>query len=289
MTSKPQAPTVARWVLARELRRLRGDRKPADVVRPLRAQQTSLARWEDGGPGGQVPGVARLEGLLRVYEVGDEEAARLMQLREVARTPGWWQGHDVEKPYGTFIGLEDSAAEILAYEAQLIPGLLQTERYTHAVMLAAHAPSRAPMTDIEDRVAVRQRRQSRWLERQTPHLWAVVGEAALRTLVGGSDIMAEQLRHLLKMAERQDILTLQVLPFAAGAHSATELNSFAILTVNSEGLSTVYLEGPTADMFMDDPADVETYRRVFEHLRKAALNTPESRALMIDILEGLTS
>lgn len=288
MTSTTQGPTVARWVLARELRKLRGDRTPAEVVKPLRAQQTSLMRWEDGGPGGQVPGVARLEGLLKVYEVDETETARLMALRETARTPGWWQGHDVEKPYGTFIGLEDAASEISAYEGSFIPGLLQTENYAQAIVRTAHAPSRAPVEDTADRVSVRLRRQARWLERRTPHLWAIVGEAALRTLVGGSEVMREQLHRLLTLAEQQDVLTLQVLPFSAGAHAATELNSFAILDIAEGGLSSVYLEGPTSDIFMDDPSDVTTYRRVFEHLRKAAMNSPESRALITEILEGLT-
>ncbi|MFE9243047.1 DUF5753 domain-containing protein [Nocardiopsis sp. NPDC006938] len=245
-------------------------------------------RWEDGGPAGQVPGVARLEGLLRVYEVSESEAARLMALREIARTPGWWQGHDVQKPYGTFIGLEDASNEISSFEQSFVPGLLQTERYSRAVTLAAHAPSRVPIEDITDRVAVRLRRQQRWAERRTPHLWAIVGETALRTLVGGPDIMREQLDHLLTLADQHDILTLQVLPFSAGAHAATELASFAILTVKEAELSSVYLEGPTSDFFMDSPEDLGTYRRVFEHLRKAAMNSSDSRALITEILEGLT-
>src|SRR5699024_2204471 len=150
-------------------------------MKPLRAQPSSLMRWEDGGPAGQVPGLARLEGLLKVYEVDAEEAARLMSLREIARTPGWWQGHDVDKPYGTFIGLESSASEVYTLEQVLIPGLLQTEAYAHAVMTAGHAPSRTPMEDIADRVNVRTRRQESWLSRRTPHVWAIIGEAALRT------------------------------------------------------------------------------------------------------------
>lgn len=211
-----------------------------------------------------------------------------MALRETARTPGWWQGHDVEKPYGTFIGLEEASADVSTFEQSFVPGLIQTKTYTDAVMLAAHPPSRAPMENIPDRVRVRQRRQERWLERRTPHLWAIVGEAALRTLVGGPDVMREQLQHLLALMDQQDVLTLQVLPFSAGAHAATELNSFSVLHVENSGLTSVYLEGPTSDIFMDDPSDVTTYNRVFEHLRKAALNTPDSRVLINEILEGLT-
>mgnify|MGYP006185326367 FL=1 len=85
------------------------------------------------------------------------------------------------------------------------------------------------------------------------------------------------------------MLTLQVLPFTAGAHAAMEILAFALIDVPDASLSTVYLEGPTADIFMDDPQDVTTYRRSFEHLRKAALNSPDSRALITEIVEGLSA
>ncbi len=68
-----------------------------------------------------------------------------------------------------------------------------------------------------------------------------------------------------------------------------EILAFALIDVPDAGLSTVYLEGPTADIFMDDPQDVTTYRRSFEHLRKAALNSPDSRALITEIVEGLSA
>lgn len=289
MTGKTQVPTVARWVLARELRRLRGGRSATEVARALRSQPSSLGRWESGGPDGQVPGVARLEKLLEVYGASPEESSRLLSLRETARTQGWWQDHDVEKPYGTFIGLEEAATDTCTYEAQLIPGLLQTEEYTHAVVRAGHAPMRTPVEDTSDRVAVRMKRQESWLSRRTPHLWAIIGEAAPRTLVGGADTLRGQLTHLLALSDMQDVLTLQVLPYSAGAHAAMELPSFTILEVADTGLSTVYLEGPTMDIFLDDPKDLTTYQRVFEHLRKTALNSSDTRALITEILEGLPS
>lgn len=290
MTSKAtqlQAPTVARWVLARELRRLRGDRSFTGVAKAIRSQGSSLARWESGKADGQVPGVHSLERLLAHYEVDPEETARIMKLRETARTPGWWQGRDIGKPYGTFIGLEAAASDISAYEAQIIPGLLQSEAYARAVTRAVSAPDRASADDIADRVAIRMRRQEEWLERRAPHLWAIVAESALRSLVGGPGVMCEQLQRVLELSEEQDMLTLQVLPFSTGAHAAMEISAFTLLDITDTGLSTVYLEGPTADIFMDDPQDVTTYRRSFEHLRKAALNSPDSRALIMEIVEGL--
>jgi hypothetical protein len=290
MSSKEKPPpTVARWVLAQELRRLRGDRSFTGVAKAIRSQGSSLARWESGKADGQVPGVHSLERLLAHYEVSAEETAQLMDLRDIARTPGWWQGRDIGRPYGTFIGLEAAADDVAAYESQIIPGLLQTEDYARAVIRAVSAPERVRAEEVADRVAVRMRRQEEWASRRTPHLWAIIAESALRSRVGGAAVMREQLEHLLELSEEEDLLTLQVLPFETGAHAAMEISSFTLIDVPDAGLTSVYVEGPTADIFMDDPGDVTTYRRVAEHLRKASLSSPGSRALISQILEDLYS
>ncbi|MFC3997011.1 helix-turn-helix domain-containing protein [Nocardiopsis sediminis] len=289
MTDKasPTGPTVARWILARELRRLRGDRGFTAVVKAAQTQPSSLSRWESGKADGQVPGVHSLERLLAHYETGPEETARIMELREVAKTPGWWQGHDVEKHYGTFIGLEEAAREFSSFEAQIVPGLFQTEDYARAVIRAVRAPDRVSAAEVDDLVQVRMRRQAAWMERGTPHVWAIIGEAAVRQRVGGPAVMGAQVQHLLDLSDKSERVTLQVLPFAAGSHSAMEMAGFTVIDVEDAGLATVYVEGPTATLFLDSPSDMQHYRRVFEHLRKAALNTPDSLALLTSIKEGL--
>ncbi len=280
------APTVARWILARELRRLRGDRPFNDVVKAIRSQPSSLSRWESGKADGQVPGVHSLERLLAHYEIGPEETARIMELREVAKTPGWWQGHDVERHYGTFIGLEEAASEVTAFETQLVPGLFQTEGYARSVIRAVRAADRTSAEEVEDLVQVRMRRQADWTQRGTPHVWAIIGEAAIRQQVGGGSTMRHQLEHLLDLSDKQERVTLQVLPFSAGAHSAMEMACFTVLHVEDTELSTVFVEGPTAQLFLDSPSDITHYRRVFEHLRKAALNTIDSQALIASVKKG---
>ncbi|WP_170181669.1 helix-turn-helix domain-containing protein [Haloactinospora alba] len=282
----PTGPTVARWILARELRRLRGDRSFNAVVRAIRSQPSSLSRWESGRADGQVPGVHSLERLLAHYEVGPEETARIMELREIAKTPGWWQDHDVERHYGTFIGLEEAASEMSTFETQLIPGLLQTEDYARSVIRAVRVADRASAKDVEDLVQVRMRRQEAWHERTTPHLWAIIGEAAVRQQVGGATTMRRQLDQLLDLSEQQERLTLQVLPFSAGSHSGMEMACFTVLDVEEAGLTSVFVEGPTAQLFLDSQSDVQHHRRIFAHLQKAALNTPDSQTLMDRIKEG---
>jgi hypothetical protein len=250
------------------------------VVKAVRTQPSSLARWESGRADGQVPSANSLDRLLAHYEVSPEEIERLQELRLVAKTPGWWQSHEVAKHYGTLIGLEDAADEVSGYEIQLIPGLAQTEAYAHVVITSGAAAWRGTPEEIADLVQVRMRRQDAWMSRGAPHLWAIVGEAAVRQAVGGPEVMKEQLERLLDLSHQPNQFTLQVLPFAAGSHSAMELASFAILDVEDAELSTVYVEGPTANLFLDSPEDLARYKRIFEHLRESALSTKESRALV---------
>lgn len=287
-TSAPAAPTVARWLLAKELRRLRGDRQFTAVVKAVKSQPSSLARWESGRADGQVPSANSLDRLLAYYEVSDEEAARIMELRVVAKTPGWWQNHEVAKHYGTLIGLEAAATDMSSYEAQLIPGLLQTEEYARSVITSGAAAWRGTEEEIEDLVRVRIRRQEEWAARGTPHLWAIIGEAAIRQAVGGPSVTRDQLARLLDLSREQTRLTLQVLPYSAGSHAAMEMACFAVVDVEAAELATVYVEGPTANLFLDSPGDVTRYRRIFEHLRKSALGTTGTRALVTDVMEGLT-
>ncbi|MFJ9558038.1 helix-turn-helix domain-containing protein [Nocardiopsis sp. NPDC101807] len=287
-TTAPTAPTVARWLLAKELRRLRGDRQFTAVVKAVKTQPSSLARWESGRADGQVPSANSLDRLLNHYDVSPDEATRLMELRTVAKTAGWWQSHEVEKHYGTLIGLEAAASEMSSYEVQLIPGLLQTEEYARSVITSGAASWRGTDEEIEDLVQVRMRRQADWTERGTPHLWAIVGEAAIRQAVGGPSVMHDQLARLLDLSRKHTRLTLQVLPYSAGSHTAMEMACFAVLDVEDAGLSTVYVEGPTANLFLDSPEDVTRYRRIFEHLRKSALGTSDTRALVAHVMEGFT-
>ena len=52
-------------------------------------------------------------------------------MAEASTRPGWWQDHDVHTPldFQLFLGLESTAPRISSYEAEFLPGLLQTAEY----------------------------------------------------------------------------------------------------------------------------------------------------------------
>jgi hypothetical protein len=259
-------PTLAQWQLAQELRRLRGDRKFGDVVKAMRTAASSLARWETPGDGGAVPGASAIERLLSLYDA-PEELDRLLALRKQAREPDRWQPYDLERSYRSYANIETQATSVEMYQSQLIPGLAQTEDYARAVIRATMRPD----SDLDQEIQVRLTRQEVLKRPTPPNVWMIVAEAALRQRIGSAALMAEQIEHLMGLAELPSV-TLQALPYSAGAHAALTLASFSILRVEHHGLVTVYLQGPSSHMFMSSAENVEHYTDVYNRLRAAALD-----------------
>jgi hypothetical protein len=109
----------------------------------------------------------------------------------------------------------------------------------------------------------------------------ILGEGALHQVVGGAGVLAGQISHLLQLSEELPDLTIQVLPFAAGAHAAAGSGSLAILRFpGAPGLGVVYLEALSGGVYLESPADVARYIRAFALLRAAALSETESLSLL---------
>ncbi len=254
------SPTVAQWQLSNELRKLRGDRKLAEVARSIKVNASTVSRWETPGVEGVIPGPGSLERLLEYYALSPEAIERFLHMRKEARSSGWWQSSGIAEDYGTYIGLESEARRLRTYEPVLIPGLMQTEGYVRALFKGT-MPSAAPEV-VDAGVEVRMNRQEAWQARGS-HLWAIISEAAIRTTVGGSKLMAEQIRRLIQISEQPNV-TLQVLPFEAGAHAALEVGAFTILTLDE--LSVLVTITDNTSLFWDDQTALDRHSEVFERL-----------------------
>ena len=260
MEDMTMSPTVAQWQLATDLRKLRGDKKLSEVARAIKVNVSTVSRWETPGVEGAIPGPGSLERILEFYELDAEAIQRFLHVRKEARSSGWWQSSGVAEDYGTYIGLENEARRIRTYEPVLIPGLMQTEAYIRALFKGT-MPSAAPEV-VDAGVEVRLTRQTNWDERGA-HLWAIISESAIRTTVGGSKVMAEQIRHLIQVSEQRNV-TLQVLPFEAGAHAALEIGKFTLLTLDE--LSVLVTITDNTSLFWDDQEALERHTDVFERL-----------------------
>ena len=277
------SPTMLRRQLGAELRRLRDQAKRtvADIARDLGWSESKVSRIETAHSGIRGPD---LERLLKLYRTSEAERKRLMALNAQARQRGWWEAYGDALPnaYETYIGFEAEASSIFNYQAQLVPGLLQTAEYASAVV-QADGVSDNP-TVLEQRVAVRMARQAVLTRDPPPNLFVILDEAVLRRPIGGKDVLRRQLGRLIEAAERP-MITVQVLPFAAGAHRALA-GSFVVLEfAGGADDSLVYSEGMTGGVFRSRPDELRSYLMSFEALRTAALS-PQRSVEFIESVRG---
>ncbi|MDT4990958.1 MAG: hypothetical protein QOH97_850, partial [Actinoplanes sp.] len=217
--------------------------------------------------------------MLDVYGIDGVASEELVQIAREARQKGWWH------PYGTvlvgaYVGLEAAARSIRAYEQQVIPGLLQSAEYAVAMIRAARL-SDTPM-EIDRRVHVRMARQSLLSQDDPIDLWVVLDEAVLSRPVGGDEVMLDQLVRLVESAKLPNV-TLQILPFAAGAHAGMD-GTFAILDFpEAADPEVVYAENATGGLFLEKADELKKYSSIFDTIRSTAL-TPEESIAMIKML-----
>jgi transcriptional regulator with XRE-family HTH domain len=262
--SRGAGPSVQRLILGAHLRRMREQaslttEQAADAIR---GSHSKISRIEHGRVSLKERDIADL---LTLYGVtSPDEREGLLALAKEANLPGWWSGYSDILPHWLepYFGLESAASVIRSYELQFIPGLLQTADYARAVIRLGNAVS-------EDEVA---RRTEARISRRVlldaghpPHKWAVVDEAALRRPIGGGAVMRDQIRHLMAMACHPAV-TLQILPFSAGGHRALG-GPFTILRFAEPDLrDVVYIEQLTSALYLDKPAEVDSYLAVMEEL-----------------------
>jgi transcriptional regulator with XRE-family HTH domain len=258
-------PTVLRILLGAQLRRLREARRITleEAGRAIRASHSKISRLETGRVGFKDRDISDLLSLYGVTDVEECEALRALAQR--ANAPGWWHDYSDVLPswFEAYVGLEEVATQVRAYEVQFVPGLLQTEDYTRAVTLLGH--DTASPKEIERRVRLRMARQAVLSRPEPPNVWAVVDEAVLRRPVGSPTVMQGQLKHLLWMAQSPNV-TIQFMPFQAGGHSAAG-GPFSILRFAEADLpDVVYLEQLTSALYLDKPDVVDSYLKVMERV-----------------------
>jgi hypothetical protein len=275
--------STARRELGNELRRLRGDRRAADVATALGWSESKLSRIETAHTG---ISEADLDRLLTAYGVRVEDRARLRGLARNGRVRAWWTPYrsSMPDPYDEYLALEADAVLISEWEAQVVPGLLQTDEYARAVIEAG-----ADVGDtetIQRRLALRMARQAVLTRDPPPTLRVVLDEAVLHRVVGGPEVLHRQLGRLAEASRRPGV-ELLILPFAAGAH-AGQTESFMVLGFEEGTRSpVVHIEGLTGGLFRVKPGEVEVYQEAFDDLRKRALSAEESRTVIAEREEAI--
>jgi transcriptional regulator with XRE-family HTH domain len=267
--------TVRRRRLGAELRRHReaAGLTIEQVAERLEFSASKISRLENGQTGFRPRDV---RDMLELYGVGEPDVEDLMAVTRDTSKRGWWQSYGSVLS-SAYVDFESAANLIRSYEAQCVPGLLQTEEYARCLIQAVTLDRSA--AQVEDRVRLRMARQALLSQEDPVQLWCVVDEAALRREVGGRDAMRRQLDHLVKAADLPNV-SLQVLPLESGAHPGME-GSFALLSFPfSADPDTVYVGMATGGVFQEKPDELGRYESIFSRLRNMALPTAESAALV---------
>jgi transcriptional regulator with XRE-family HTH domain len=284
--SPRSSPTARRRRLATALRQLREERhlNCTEAGKAVGWSESKISRIETGRIKISQPD---LEHLLALYDVTGETRAGLLTLARQATHRGWWRSYSDALPawFENYVGLENGAKSLFTYENQLVHGLMQTEEYAEAVIRAARPAASAD--EIERQLSARATRQA-LLTAATPlQVWAVLDEAVLRRPVGGAATMRAQLNRLLEISAFRNV-TLQVLPFDAGAHASMG-TSFELLQFPEQGdMAIVYIEDLTSSQYLEVLGDLERYTLVFDYLRASALSPDRSAELIAEVADGMT-
>lgn len=283
------SPTVLKRYVALELRRLRerAGFKREQVAKRLSCVVSHVSHLETMR---NLPKAPELEVLLGFYGVAERTAAFLELVDAARRGRDWWLPFKDTAPewFDLYLAMESSAVQIDSYDSMVIPGLFQTPAYAKAVIRAGEPEP--PDAEVARRIELRMTRQD-VLTRQPnpPAVWSVLDESVLYRPAGASQVLLEQLDHLVKLLELPT-LTLQILPLEIGVHAGKE-GTFTILTfppelVGDPGIG--YVESRIRGTYYEDPAEIMTYRNTLRRIQVQARTPEETRALLIRRIEELT-
>lgn len=274
---------MRRLQLGIELRRLReaADMSRVEAATAIKTSKSRLAAIELGR---NVISYSELIVLLRDhYDAGDKIEV-LEEMREEAAKRGWWSTYGLPDWLAGYVGLEADATSLRCVELELIPGLLQTERYMRRLYTLPGA--RLSAREVERRIGARLKRQERLTSADPLQLTAVVSEAALVRCARDQSVAAEQLTQLLDRAELSNV-ELRVLRFDLGMHAGMS-GPFSLLSFPDRLLDdAVYQEYAMGGDVIDSKTVVSQMTTLFSELRGQSLGSDESLAVIAQLAESI--
>jgi plasmid maintenance system antidote protein VapI len=288
--------TAKKLLLGREIAHMidTADSTQTEAAKIIETSQSRIASLIGGGSN-IAPG--DLEMLAK--GLGFTDPGYLQALRDLRRDNhkrGFWTtGHNraYSEEIRLRIDLERHADEIRGVEVEVVPGLLQTERYARA----QHAEeSNQSGVTLDDRIAARLARQTIMDKTDPPLIHYVMSESCVRRTWGeddDDDIMREQIKHMITLSQRPNV-RLQVLPFRPPPRRSKEKQNkkgisapFTLLRVPTTGaagsLQMAYVEGESEIRYLDDRKALRTHEEAWGRLTNAALKFEETRDFLRDV------
>lgn len=262
----PLDPKLSLWhFLAYELRyeRERHGLSLTQMGRMINAARSTVSNIEAGRrkiDERQAKIIDRTWGTGRLFEM-------LLWYARTAHDPDWF------RQYSHY---EAAATSIKIYHGQAIPGPLQTEAYTRALVEVGTA------ADVDAELAERAARKKAVLDREDPPLlWVLMDESALGWPVGGREVMKAQLGHLHEMAGLPYVI-LRIIPASSGAHLGFD-GPFRIISLDSRDIA--YAGAQNGGRLIEGPTEVKELGVKFDRIGAKAASQDGSRALVEQHLE----
>jgi len=221
--------------------------------------------------------VGEIEALLDLYAVTGSQREEVLASARGVRDRCWWHpyGDMINESFETQLIMEDEAKSVRTYQPNLVPGLLQTQRYATELI---ETQSDLPLEQVHQQASLRAKRQQVLTRPSAPHLSVIIDEAVLWRPVGGRAVMREQYAFLAEVAGASG-MTIKVLPFQAGPHHVPGLG-FHIFSFGATEQSVVELELLDRVRFVAEPREVAHYERAFESASSQALDAQDSKLLL---------
>ena len=227
-----------------------------------------VSRWETGD---RVPKPTDVARILATLGVSGTQYDEILDFSYTANEAQWLAISlpDQRRMMHALVEFERTATRIIDVAPLLVPGVLQSTGYVRSIMTAGGVPD----DQIEERIAIRIKRRETLVRKDPVGLVALIGEAAIRQLIGDRQVMLEQLRYLQRMSKLPNV-DLRVVPADVGWHPGLE---GPFLVIESEEVSPVIqIEMRQSALFLHEEKDVQVYREAVDMIGRVALEAPES-------------
>jgi transcriptional regulator with XRE-family HTH domain len=239
---------------------------------------TMLSFWENGH---RLPKDHQLADVLVALEVDNDEQQRLMAMRHAAEGPGVLVAGPttIGAQLSMLIEQEEKARKITEISPLLVPGLLQTADYAHAVL------RRHP--DVDLRVRLRRGRQEILTRAQNPvEFHALISIDVLTSHhIAPPRAMAEQMKHLLAMMERPNI-TIRLVESTDDGYTPMLAGPFILLEFDTAP-PEVHLEHYSASASLWDEEDVRSFTAAVEEINETAMTPHRTCEVINEFIEGM--
>ncbi|MFC7273010.1 helix-turn-helix transcriptional regulator [Paractinoplanes rhizophilus] len=284
MARQPYIPRIQHRLLVARLKQLREDHNlsPTELAAKSKINATQISRLESLT---RPPVPSQVVALCRFYKLDERTTSELEALAAPVKGDNdSWSRYDLETGTAKYLTFESEAKSVATFQAQLIPGLLQTELYATAVVSSLRRYFSADQ--ISQTVSARMERRKNLTPPRSLEFRAVMDEPVINRVLGGVKGMQQQLRHLLAAGDLPNV-TVQILPMDVGPHPGLD-GSFSIFTFGQALLDDfVYVEDQVGQAFDDQEDIVRRCKEKFELLSKLAAPEDESRAIIERRLDAL--